>query len=73
MIHEMMHILAFSADKLHLFIDSNNGFKRRENVLQKVKRGNKEALVITSPKVIQECNKHFDCECDGLDVEADGG
>jgi len=30
-------------------------------------------IVINSERVIEECKKHFKCDCDGVDLENDGG
>jgi len=32
-IHELMHILAFSSDKFHLFLDPNNNYQRRSKTV----------------------------------------
>ena len=73
-LHEMMHVLGFSQNRLRAFLNATTGEKYQEQQVTGDTYDGREVTMVTSPRVVEEFRKQFGCDtAKGAILEDQGG
>lgn len=73
-LHEMMHVLGFSQNRLRAFLNATTGERYQEQQVTGDTYDYREVTMVTSPRVVEEYRKQFGCDtAQGAILEDQGG